>query len=94
MSLYDFLSFRMLITPSVLIVVYYLGAVAMPLAAYGVFRTLLRRIRQEGEEGRSPSWNWKLRLLFLLFFLMAELAWRIFIEFFVAYFQMRDALMG
>jgi len=70
------------------------------LAAYGLFRTLLRRYRQGRESGKEERastpyrWNWKLRVLFLLFFLMGELAWRIFIEFFVAYFQIRDALLG
>ena len=99
MTLYDFLSFRTMITPFVLLTVYYLGALLMPLFGYGFFRYLVRKYRErftsgEGEGGPAFRWSWKLRLLFLLTFLMGELAWRIFIEFFVAYFQIRDALLG
>jgi len=39
-------------------------------------------------------WSWKLRMAAVLAWFMGELAWRIFIEFFVAYFQMREALVG
>ena len=98
MTLADFLTFRTMITPSVLLLVYYFGAVVMPLLAYALFRKIYGKKRAEGEENPPASsgfrWSWKLRLLFLFFFFMGELAWRIFIEFFVAYFQMREALLG
>ncbi len=99
MTLYDFLSFRTMITPFVLLTVYYLGALLMPFFAYGLFRWFVakyrdRFMRKEDSPETGFRWNWKLRMAVLFFFLMGELAWRIFIEFFVAYFQIRDALMG
>ena len=100
MILYDFLSFRAMITPGVLLGVYYIGALGMPLLVYLLFRRVYGRYRRnEGtvEKKRTAEFfsaGWRVRLLFLLFFLMAELAWRIFIEFFVAYFQIRAALLG
>jgi len=96
MSLYDFLTFRTMITPALLLGVYYFGAFVMPLAVYGGVRFYLRRYggAVKPQENSPSRWSWKLRLLFLLFFFMGEVAWRIFIEFFVAYFQIRDALIG
>jgi hypothetical protein len=98
-TLYDLLSFRTLVTPAVLLWVYYLGALGMPLAAWLLARRVQRVWHGSSEEnpeaGASAGrYRWRLRLLFFLFFLMGELAWRIFIEFFVAYFQIRDALVG
>jgi len=96
--LYDFLAFRTMVTPSILLIVYYFGAAGMPLAVYMLFRRLRRSVTGEngGEENGAETmrWSWRLRALFLLFFLAGELAWRIFIEFFVAYFQIRAALAG
>jgi hypothetical protein len=100
MTLYDVLTFRTMVTPSVLLIVYYAGALGMPLFAYSLFRRVYGRYRRNGgtaEKKRAAEFfsaGWRVRLLFLLFFLMAELAWRIFIEFFVAYFQIREALLG
>jgi len=88
-TLADFLTFRAFVTPSVLLSVYYLGALGMPLLfLYLLKRESFRQIRQ----GLKSAWQW--RLLVVLFFLAGELAWRIFIEFFVAYFQIRAALTG
>ena len=88
-TLTDFLAFRTFVTPSVLLGVYYLGAVGMPLLfLYLLRRESFRQIRQ----WLKSAWQW--RLAAVLFFLAGELAWRIFIEFFVAYFQIRAALTG
>jgi hypothetical protein len=98
-TFYDLLSFRTLVTPAVLIWVYYLGALGMPLAVWMLVRRMQPVRKKPSADAPEPerpdgSMRWRLRLLFLLFFLMGELAWRIFIEFFVAYFQIRDALAG
>jgi threonine/homoserine/homoserine lactone efflux protein len=88
-----------MVTPWVLPTVYYLGALLMPFLGYGLFRRAISAFREgegerSGDENRPFLRSWKLRLLMLLAFVMGELAWRIFIEFFVAYFQIRDALIG
>ncbi len=88
-TLADFLTFRTFVTPSVLLGVYYLGALGMPaLFLYLLRLESLRKIREQ----LKSAWQW--RLIIFLFFLAGELAWRIFIEFFVAYFQIRAALTG
>ena len=101
MTLEGFLTFRQMVTPSVLLAVYYFGALVMPLAVWWLMAkirdTLLSgdsRETERSESNRRSDRRWKIRLVFLIFFMMGELAWRIFIEFFVAYFQMRDALVG
>jgi len=98
-TLYDLLSFRTLVTPAVLIWVYYLGALGMPLVAWILARKVQHVRKVSSEHAAEPEWIgkkdlWRVRLLFLVFFLMGELAWRIFIEFFVAFFQIRNALVG
>ncbi|WP_292655061.1 DUF4282 domain-containing protein [Nitratifractor sp.] len=88
-TLADFLTFRTFVTPSVLLGIYYLGALGMPVLFLYLLR--LESFRKIREQLKS-AWQW--RLIILLFFLAGELAWRIFIEFFVAYFQIRAALIG
>ncbi|MGC8701547.1 MAG: DUF4282 domain-containing protein [Thiomonas sp.] len=97
----DFFAFRTFVSLDVLRVVYALGAIGMPLMAWGVWLWL----------GRFPLWNWMRGtaanaarrvvpprwrltgiLLFVLCFLCMELMWRMMFEFIIAYLQMRDAL--
>jgi len=107
--MWDLLRFHTFVTPWVLLGVYYMGALLMPLGIYYLMKRLRRRIeggRSEAsgelsseqnpsnEVGAGNSWSWKLRIAAVAVWLMGELAWRIFIEFFVAYFQMHKALVG
>jgi len=106
--MWDLLRFHTFVTPWVLLGVYYMGALLMPLGIYYLMKRLGTRIEGgstqephrpsagETEQGDRPrvSRGWKLRLVAVAAWLMGELAWRIFIEFFVAYFQMREALAG
>ncbi len=104
--LMDFLSFRVLLTPAILVMVYYAGAIFMPLAGWWVYLKLRGkagsigvhargRLRDAAAANESAS-RWKKRLVFLavVSFLIMELAWRMLIEFFIAYFQMHNALMN
>jgi len=103
---WDFLSFRLLVTPSLLLIVYYFGAIVMPVLGYLFYKRLTRKgevndnVMRKGQLRESLSendWLKKNRRRFMLFgfvaFLMMELGWRIFIEFFIAYFPMHNALM-
>jgi hypothetical protein len=85
----DFLAFRTFITPSVLLIAYYSGAVMMPLVGWAVMRWLKQRYAPDF----IPPKRGYLLALFLLCFLCGELFWRIFFEFLIAYFDMHDALM-
>jgi len=104
--LMDFLSFRVLLTPSILVLIYYAGAIALPLAGWWTYLKLRGSagglaIQSKGHlrdaaEASEAARRWKKRLIVLavLIFIMMELGWRILIEFFIAYFQMHNALMN
>jgi hypothetical protein len=96
--MWDFLSFRTFVSPYLLILVYYAGAVGIPFLA----GTLARRGHSAAAEvtgsPQPPSrlgWRARARVVTggILLFLGLELGWRLMIELFLAYFQMRDALV-
>lgn len=97
----DFFSFRTFVSLDVLRVVYALGAIGMPLMAWGVWLWLDRFLLWKWMRGtaadatrRVVPKRWRLTgiLLFVLCFLCMELMWRMMFEFIIAYLQMRDAL--
>jgi len=97
----DFFSFRTFVSLDVLRVVYALGAIGMPLMAWGVWLWLgrfqlwkwMRGTAADATRRVVPK-RWRLAgiLLFVLCFLCMELMWRMMFEFIIAYLQMRDAL--
>jgi hypothetical protein len=97
----DFLRFEALITPVFLVVVYYVGALILPL----IFVLAYRRVRQNvGTRSpfldhllqlvRSLSAEAPLRMGLLVFFAfaLAELVWRMMIETLIVYFEIGDRL--
>ena len=84
-----FLSFQSFITPKILIIFYYIGAVLVPFAAWITAGYLKRRYFPDLI---IPK---KIYLYFsiLLCFLCMELFWRMIFEVMIAYFDMHDALM-
>ncbi|MCP4075776.1 MAG: DUF4282 domain-containing protein [Gammaproteobacteria bacterium] len=115
-SIFDFLDFRLFISPVFLFVFYYLGALVMPLAGW----KLAIRVKQKYwlvtdavESGKNAiheidsvdprtfdmkvlSFSEKLRfsVVAVIFFVLLEIMWRMMFEFLMAYFQIRDALVG
>lgn len=98
-TLLGLFSFEVFISPYLIILVYYLGAVIFPLYIYRFVRRHYKKVsdlnlpKVELDPSItvlkfSPKW------LFLLGFVVFEIFWRMFFEFFVAYFQIRDALMS
>ena len=85
----DFLTFQTFITPKILILFYYIGAVAMPLVAWSASWWLKRRYFPDYKLPKQIY----LYIIFLLCFLCMELFWRMMFEFLIAYFDMHDALM-
>jgi hypothetical protein len=101
-TLLDFLSFKSFISPSVLIVCYYLGALGVPLAMLGTLIWARREARKQdfAPENLSLWTRWathqnqlKVLVLFIGIFICMEIGWRMMFEFMLAYFQMRDALV-
>lgn len=99
----DILTFRRFLAPYALPLFYYLGALGVPFAAWGLLIWLRRRygrlsqaIQTGGEFARRYTRR-RDRVLFLLLFLTAflfmELMWRLLFEYLIAFLQMRDALL-
>ncbi len=74
-----FFKFDFLITPYVIGFVYFFGAVIIPFVL--LFFAKKYNIKID---------NTKLKLYMLIAFLMCELCWRIFCEFFMVYFKLLD----
>ena len=101
-TLLDFLSFKSFISPSILILCYYCGALLMPIFMLGSAFWVRRKMREQGFAAQNLSlWTrWASHrnllialLIFVGMFLMMQIAWRMMFEFMLAYFQMRDALL-
>jgi len=97
----DFLTFQTFITPTLLISLYYIGAVLIPLLSWYLARWIKRsyfsevseNIKKEIYERTTPKQRFIVLFVFLLCFLCMEIFWRVIFEFFIAYFDMHDALM-
>jgi hypothetical protein len=97
----DFLLFNTFITPSLLIFTYYVGAVLIPLLSW-YLATLVHRnyftkvsglVKAEVQRRTTVKQRFYTILAFVLCFLCMEIFWRMMFEFFIAYFDMHDALM-
>jgi len=91
----DFLLFKTFITPSLLLVFYYIGALLIPLLSWFTVKWLQKNYLSKISE--HIHLNSKKLFYFLLFFILSflcmELFWRMMFEFFIAYFDMHQALM-
>jgi len=97
--MYKFLSFESFITPNVLLICYYLGAVMLPLAAVLLVRKLVRLFPALGGAGEQVKAaipqkdRMRIYLVMAVVFLCMEVVWRMMFETMIAYFQMREALV-
>ena len=95
-----FLTFQTFVTPSLLIVIYYVGAILIPLFSWSLAKFIKKRyftdISQQMKDTITLQSTSNQRIMILLFFILCflcmELFWRIMFEFFIAYFDMHDAL--
>ena len=102
-GLMEFLSFQYFISFPVLIAFYYLGSVGIPVVSWYAALRVKRKywiVSEAGEKGRQfirehmrPRDRAVFAALFLSLFLSMELMWRVIFEYFIAYLQMRDALL-
>ncbi|MBF6058800.1 MULTISPECIES: DUF4282 domain-containing protein [Thiomicrorhabdus] len=104
--MWDFLSFKRLISIEALIVFYYFGAIVLPIFIVWVLNYLRRKLAIEQVEQIKATISpfvqllgaklnfWKWWLLGIVAFLFAELFWRLLFEFLIAFMQMRDALVA
>ena len=102
-TLIDYFSFKSFISLDILRVCYALGAVVMPAAGWTSWLWVKRRYQWvDTAYGEGTSWLRHLtspdqRLLlyamFILFFVFAEIVWRMMFEYLIAYLQIRDVLL-
>ncbi len=103
-TLIDFLEFRLFISPYVLIIFYYLGALGVPVASWLLVLWLARRHALFGaalDKGRQTVFAVTSRknrglmiMVFVLLFAFMEIIWRMMFEFLLAYLQIRDVLLA
>ncbi|WP_309497989.1 DUF4282 domain-containing protein [Sulfurovum sp.] len=97
----DFLLFNTFITPTLLLFFYYIGAVLIPLLSWyfaaWIYKNYLIEVSGLMKEEILRRTTIKQRIytiiVFVLCFLCMEIFWRVLFEFFIAYFDMHDALM-
>jgi hypothetical protein len=93
----DFLMFKTFITPTLLILFYYIGAMVIPFVSYFIAKWIKSRYFKDLSHEIKESLSSKQRFLVLgmaiFCFLCIEIFWRVMVEFFIAYFDMHDALM-
>ena len=99
----DFLNFKIFISPYVLIISYYIGAIVVPVGSWFLASWIIRKYSIASDFYESGKETFKnitrtrdrmlLYALFILFFIFMEIMWRMMFEFLIAYFQMTDALM-
>ena len=101
--MWDFLTFKSFITVELLILFYYIGAVAVPILLWmlrnylaGKF-SLFQKLQSMQKQFYTTLSN-KDRLIYVVIlfciFLSMEILWRMMFETMIAYFQMRDYLQG
>ena len=93
----DFLTFKTFITPTLLILFYYVGAIIIPFVSFMIARWIKSNyFKDDASEIKNnisrKQYFYILSIALLCFFCM-ELFWRVIFEFFIAYFDMHDALM-
>lgn len=97
----EFLTFKTFITPSLLICIYYIGVLLVPLLSWILIRKikklyLSKKVNNMLEEVKvhlTLRQRFIIYLIFIISLLCMEIMWRIMFEFFIAYFDMHDALM-
>jgi len=100
----DFLTFKSFISPSMLIIFYYMGVAALPFVIWQFSTRMTSKYRLFDilhKKGKHLVWkllSTKQRMTVLFVFLsiltMVELIWRMMFEFLMAYLQIRDSLVG
>jgi len=92
---YNFLSFKTFISLDVLVGLYYLGALGVPIGGWILARWLKNKFCTSEDEAKTKGkFQTKLIFIFLAMFVLLEVFWRVMFEFLIAYFQMRDIIVG
>jgi hypothetical protein len=93
MTMTDFLTFQTFITPTLLIIMYYIGAVFIPIFSWLFLQWIKKVYKTEIETYTTFKKRFISSTAFLLCFFSLEILLRVIFEFFIAYFDIHDALM-
>ena len=93
----DFLTSQTFITPTLLLIIYYIGALIIPVLGWyftlWVKKAYLSDVSKAIKDHTTPKQRFILFMIFLITLFCMEIFWRVMFEFFIAYFDMHDALM-
>ena len=97
----DFLTFETFITPTLLIFIYYIGVILIPIVSWYLaswikktyFSDIYEKMKEQIRTYTTSKQRLYMTIAFLFCFLCMELFWRVMFEFFIAYFDIHDALM-
>ena len=105
LNIYDFLTLNTLITPYLILGIYWAGAVGVPFVVLiagwwlkSVFKNNFQFLTDTGDpdQGENALMSKPMQFLFLMFalgvFFFLELMWRVMWEFIIVYFNMHDVL--
>lgn len=89
-------------TPAILVFVYYAGAILLPIPGFWLLNKMTRPLPQDSEPVRKGHLRHKavsqyrgmVYFMAISGFILMEIFWRMLFEFFIAYFQIHNALMN
>ncbi len=92
-ELYDILSFKTFISPYMLYIFYYMGAVLVPLVMLKYSYKIYAFLEIDINKIIPKEYKFKIYSISILMFIFLEILWRMMFEFLIAYLQIRDALV-
>ena len=92
-ALYDLLSFKTFISPYMLYIFYYIGAVLVPLVMLKYSYKIYAFLKIDIKKIMPKEYKFKVYSASILMFIFLEILWRMMFEFLIAYLQIRDALV-
>jgi len=92
-ELYDILSFKTFISPYMLYIFYYIGAVLVPLIMLRYSYKIYTFLGIDINKILPKEYKLKVYTISILMFIFLEILWRMMFEFLLAYLQIRDALV-
>ncbi len=92
-ALIDFLSFKSFISPYMLFIFYYIGAILVPFICFKYAKRFYMYISSAVEEIVPHEYRFKVLMLSIGMFVFLEILWRMMFEYLIAFLQIRDALV-
>ena len=92
-ELSDILSFKTFISPYMLYIFYYIGAVLVPLLILKYSYKIYAFLEIDIKKMIPQEYKFKVYSISILMFIFLEILWRMMFELLIAYLQIRDALL-